>query len=56
MVDPRIEHIAKKVDALTEAILVLANYIDGLAWRAATPEERDASITIHAEIRKILEA
>jgi len=47
--------MTEEIEALKEAILVLANYVDGLAWRVSTREERIARTDIHSEIRRLLE-
>ena len=46
----------RDVEQLKKAIVQLANIIDGLAWRAATKEEREKGITVAEEIEAILEA
>jgi len=56
VLDPRIEDNIERIKELKEAVKRLADYVDSLAWRVGSPEERDAGITIAGEIRKLLEA
>jgi len=51
--DPRVEDNAKKIKQLKEAILALADSLDGIAWRVSSEEERKG-IQIASEIRVML--
>jgi hypothetical protein len=55
LLDPRVEDNAKKVKKLEEAIIALANHVEGITWRVATSEEKHSSGFIAEEILKILE-
>lgn len=45
----------EEIVQIKEAILVLASYTEGIAWRVSTHEEKKAGMTILKEIRKILD-
>lgn len=55
MLDPRVEDNAKKIRKIREAILLLADSLDGVAWRVATPKEKTMGINIADEIHKVLD-
>ena len=54
MLDPRIESNAEEIKKIKDAIIILANNLDGIAWRVSTEEERRAGIAIAEKIRKLL--
>lgn len=43
------------LEPLEQAVLRLAELLDGIAWRVATEEERKAGVKILEEIREILD-
>lgn len=55
MLDPRIDELAKEIERFKKAILAIADYLEGIAWRVSTQEERDAGIMIHDKIKEIIE-
>lgn len=52
--DPRIEDLFEEIKKIKKAISVLAMNIDGITWRVATDEERNADIEIYDKIMEIL--
>ena len=46
--------MSEEINEIKEALLVLAKYVDGIAWRVTKGEEREG-IKILEEIREMLD-